>query len=527
MEANYTTKIVFKLPNYEDGDMRISRSLLYMTIIPLVVLFLGAGISFGVLKYNQIKTRTYISGIDEKINITSNIFYQLGYGKGIHAFKNFVLRGDDKYGMIAQDSLEKTNSLIQHYLDLEIPSELEIQSLEVVMETVNNYLSKISIVKKMHNSKYSIAQIDDEVMIDDKPAIASIVKLRDRLKELKQNEIFHLEKVNNYSLMFFVLYFGISLIISFYISYKISTNISKSIEQLTGFAKNVTDRVEHNNEEDDLESSPSVSVSHEELQILADTMTKMQIRLQKSFRELVNFNNELEQFSFMSAHDLKTPLKNVLSCSEILKEFVEHNDYSGIVNFSDQIFLETEKMISYVEDLLSFTRIGAEPMNISSENINLVIDEIIMGLDLKGKSLVVVREGLPPNIWIDKVKFLRVFQNLFENSLKYSNKEIEIQVKVKDLENGKWLFSVRDNGWGIRKRDFDKIFLPFRRATNKASGTGIGLAVVKKIVEVHGGEIWVNSKENEYTEFNFTINKELSDFPKDVNYEKPNEYYAS
>ena len=122
-------------------------------------------------------------------------------------------------------------------------------------------------------------------------------------------------------------------------------------------------------------------------------------------------------------------------------------------------------------------------------------------------------KNIPDQIWADKIKVTHIFQNLIGNAVKYSkaNQDICIEFDCRHhSEEPFWIFSVTDNGIGIRKRDFKKVFLPFRRANDQKKGTGIGLALVKKMVELHYGTIWIESEINEYTRFLFTLPSDQS-----------------
>lgn len=226
-------------------------------------------------------------------------------------------------------------------------------------------------------------------------------------------------------------------------------------------------------------------------------------------KDLALSNKELENFAYVASHDLQEPLRMISSfLSQIEKKYGEILDEKG----KKYIFFAVDgakRMRQIILDLLEFSRVGRQEIDEEEVNIRSIIDDIIdmykRQIDDKKATITI---GNMPNIVTYKAPIRQVLQNLISNALKYQDEhnapEIEIQCKK---ENDFWKFSVKDNGIGIEEEFHEKVFEIFQRLHNKEefSGTGIGLAIVKKIVEGLGGKIYLESKKGVGSIFNFTL----------------------
>lgn len=228
----------------------------------------------------------------------------------------------------------------------------------------------------------------------------------------------------------------------------------------------------------------------------------------KYVKKLEQKNQELEQYSYIASHDLQEPLRTITSFSEIL--YNEYND-----KFDDQAkqifkFIKeaTGRMSSLIKNLLDYSRIGHQEQLVEVDCNQLLqdISSDLSALISQTNTVLEINELPVINAYPTVIRLL--FQNLLTNAIKFTKKEVNpiIQinaVKKKDF----WEFSIKDNGIGIKKEFQNKIFAIFQRLHLKEEyeGTGIGLAHCKKIVNLHGGEIWVTSKHGEGSTFYFTI----------------------
>ena len=227
---------------------------------------------------------------------------------------------------------------------------------------------------------------------------------------------------------------------------------------------------------------------------------------------LIKQNKELEQFNFIASHDLQEPLISLIGYSNMLKEeYFEQLDEEGKL-FLDFINNSAVRMRSLISGLLEYNRI-VKNKETDICDFNQLILEVLDDLHsaVINRRAIITYDNLP-TIKCYPVFCRQLLQNLISNAIKFSKKATrsKIHISVKETRE-KWMFSVKDNGIGIEEKYFDKIFIIFRRInnSNEYQGNGIGLSHCKKIVEIHNGEIWVNSIPNRGSTFYFTIDKNI------------------
>ncbi len=231
----------------------------------------------------------------------------------------------------------------------------------------------------------------------------------------------------------------------------------------------------------------------------------------KSEEKLKDTITELEQFAYVASHDLQEPLRMVTSfLTQLEKKYGDVVDEKG-KKYIDFAVDGAQRMRQIIQDLLEFSRVGRTDDKLEAVDLNELIKEIqvLFRKQVEEKDAHIHADTLPV-INDYKTPLRQVFQNLIGNALKYGKKDVpvKIDITVKELKNY-WQFAVADNGIGIDKEYFDKIFVIFQRLHNKDvySGTGIGLALTKKIINKQGGKIWLESEPGKGTTFYFTIKK--------------------
>ena len=233
--------------------------------------------------------------------------------------------------------------------------------------------------------------------------------------------------------------------------------------------------------------------------------------LKQQAKELAASNAELEQFAFVASHDLQEPLRMVTSfLSQLEKKYADDLDEKA----KKYIWFATDgakRMRQIILDLLNYSRIGRREIDKKAVDLNDVMDAVVLDYRkaIEEKKAVVEWDSLPV-ISADQPSVMSLLSNLISNALKYHSEDThpEIMVRARETED-EWTVSVSDNGIGINPEYSEKIFNIFQRlhSNDEYSGTGIGLAVCRKIVENHGGTIWMESEEGQGSTFYFTIPK--------------------
>ncbi|MDP4175225.1 MAG: PAS domain S-box protein [Bacteroidota bacterium] len=234
----------------------------------------------------------------------------------------------------------------------------------------------------------------------------------------------------------------------------------------------------------------------------------VELRLKKTLEELARSNQELEQFAYIASHDLQEPLRMISSFIRMFEMKYKNRIDEKANEYIWQIVDGANRMSSLIQDLLSYARVTTKKESFADTELNAIISEIRRDLQVAiVETKTSIEVDFLPEIKADATQMKQLLQNLIQNSLKFRNKEktfIKISAELKDKE---WIFTVKDNGIGIKSEDFDRIFMLFQRLNEKDKypGTGIGLAICKRIVERHGGHIWLESEEGKGTTFYFSI----------------------
>jgi PAS domain S-box-containing protein len=263
----------------------------------------------------------------------------------------------------------------------------------------------------------------------------------------------------------------------------------------------------------DVEISASYWRSEENILVFIRNITerkKSEADLHKINDELIRSNKEFEQFAYIVSHDLQEPLRTIYTFAEFLD-----SDYKGKLDIKADEYIEfitsaSRRMRQMINDILALSRVGTREKGfllIDVERIIKIVIENLRGF-INQHNAIVTYDTPMPTILADETQLIQLLQNLIDNGIKFHKKDEypKIHISFKRVYN-EWIFSVKDNGIGIEEKYFKKLFVIFSRlhSREKYPGTGIGLAMCKKIIERHGGRIWLESKVGEGSTFYFTI----------------------
>lgn len=224
--------------------------------------------------------------------------------------------------------------------------------------------------------------------------------------------------------------------------------------------------------------------------------------------ELLRSNMELQNFAYIASHDLQEPLRMVTSFTQLLAMQYQDKLDETAREYIQYSVSGAKRMYNLLNDLLAYSRIQARAPEVSPINLESVLENVLKNLSLainEKAAIIKIKKPLP-KICAEYGHMIVLFQNLISNSLKFSNGIPKIHITSKKID-GEYQISIRDEGIGIEKQYFDRIFQIFQRLNPKKDfqGTGIGLALCKRIVENHGGRIWVKSEPGKGAEFFFTL----------------------
>jgi PAS domain S-box-containing protein len=239
------------------------------------------------------------------------------------------------------------------------------------------------------------------------------------------------------------------------------------------------------------------------------TRKKAEENLLHKVEELNRSNEELGQFAYIASHDLQEPLRMVASYTQLLSR-----RYKGKLDADADEFIAfavdgASRMQHLTQDLLAYSRVGTKGRDLLDTSGEEALQRALINLRgaVEESGAVVTHDPLP-TVWADETQLIQLFQNLVGNGIKYQNGGVpRVHISAARIDGKKWIFSVKDNGLGIDSQYFDKIFGMFQRLHKREefAGTGIGLAICKKIVERHGGSISVESQPGQGSTFRFAL----------------------
>ena len=244
------------------------------------------------------------------------------------------------------------------------------------------------------------------------------------------------------------------------------------------------------------------------LNLMGDQVKARQESLQKAVGDLTRSNHELEQFAYVASHDLQEPLRVITGFVQLIERRYRGRLDRDADHYIDFITDAVSRQQQLIRDLLAFSRLGRQELSLAPTDANRALQAATQNiLQMIQEAGAKVTHDELPAVLADESQLVQLFQNLVSNGIKFRGPENPFVHISAQREDSKWIFSVHDNGIGIDAQYWDQIFVMFKRLHTRKDypGTGIGLAICKKIVERHGGRIWVDSSPGYGTTFYFTL----------------------
>jgi light-regulated signal transduction histidine kinase (bacteriophytochrome) len=265
-----------------------------------------------------------------------------------------------------------------------------------------------------------------------------------------------------------------------------------------------------------LASQAAIAIDNARLFTMAEQERR---RLEAARQVLQHSNEELRQFAYIASHDLQEPLRTVASFTQLLVSRFGEQGGSDAAEFAAYIVDGVQRMSSLIHDLLQYSSAGgSNTLPTAPTSAEAALAEVLFALSasISASGAAVTYDSLP-SVWVERHALITLLQNLVGNAIKYRGESApQIHVSAKP-RNGNWQFSVQDNGIGIPPEYHTRIFGIFKRLHGKEiPGTGIGLAICQRIVQWHGGEIWVESEPGSGSRFCFTLPRQPQRMQQDM-----------
>ena len=466
---------------------------------------------------------------DELLN---EIHTLIGYGGLVHTFKNYVLRGRETYATRFNQTFGQARAALSRFRQIPGLSGREYDDIDVIENTFEQYQRNLAVVRSMLAEGATISAIDYAVMVDDEPALRAITHLREDIVQLDSAEWFNVatqridrlqalndsiqsditllandleRSITQATLIYFIAFsaalVGLLFLVAMLFKRVVGAvlKMARAMEEMR--ASNKYTQVL------DVRGRDEIADLALAFNALINERNKAELVLAEKAGELERSNIDLEQFSYGVSHDLQAPLNSLTGFIGLLKLKYQDAIPSEALEYLNLAEQGAENMSSLIRDLLEFSRVTTEKKQFTSVDMNTVLSRAVANLKVPiDETGAEIDSASLPTISGDATQLMRLMQNLVGNALKYRHPDRAPRLRITVERDGAfWLFSVHDNGLGIAPQHIERIFGMFQRIHDDGKGTGVGLALCQRIVQLHGGSIRVESSEGEGSCFMFTL----------------------
>ena len=294
-------------------------------------------------------------------------------------------------------------------------------------------------------------------------------------------------------------------------------NKQDKVHQYQGILTDITERknieaslekYRHHLEDIVAQRTAEIQNINEQLKEEIDERKKTEIALRNISEELKRSNVELQQFAYVASHDLQEPLRMISSYTHFLEKRYKGKLDADADEFISYIVEGASRMRDLINDLLSYSRLGSHRREFSPTDCNVICDRVLASfkVTIQENDAIINKDPLPI-VTGDNLLLSQLFQNLISNAIKFRSADRPHITIAAERRGADWIFKLKDNGIGIAPEFHDRVFVIFQRLHNRSEfpGTGIGLAICKKVVELHGGRIWVESNLGQGSTFSFSL----------------------
>lgn len=481
------------------SNVSIKRKLLLITVFILVIVSVFTWISISSLSAYKQANSDYRNEVAARIGLLNNLRYQLGYNGAIHQFKNYVLRGQLKDKDAASEHFKEAKIVIAQYKSLNLTI-AEKHALNAVDRVITEYQSKLFQMPVEYHRRLTVTQIDDQVKVNDEPAIHALNNLEHTAKERESDQLHRVNALFS-EMRWKVLTATITIFLASIVCLTwLYLTLTRRLKQFARYSEKMRDGV-YNHDEG---LNETLSWEGDELNEIATNLESI-IELLKCEKERAEDSSKAKtEFLAVVSHEIRTPMNGVLGIAQLLqKTDLSDSQRNHLVNLHES----GEHMMTLLNEILDYSKIEQGKFDLDCQPFAFThlmgsVSSIYQSLaEEKGIDLYIDNK-VDHERWVfgDKARVRQIMFNLLNNAIKFTEKgfiELQTSEQIKG-DRIDLIIQLKDTGIGMSPDTLTKLFNPFEQAdsstTRKFGGTGLGLSIVSRLINQMGGEINVASE---------------------------------